>query len=373
MKMLLTVCRWLVGLLFIFSGLIKANDPLGLSYKMQEFFEAWHLQGLHAYTLAFAIGMNLLEVVAGVAVIVGWQMKRVSWLLLVLIVFFTFLTSYVLFSGKIHACGCFGDCVPLTPIQTFTKDVALLLMILLLLLNARKMKSYLPSTVSKSFILISFIAVGCLQWYALKFLPVLDCLPYAKGKNIIEGMKLPPDAVPDVYSLTFKYKKDGKEIEFIDSIPTNVTEDSTYEFVDRYDKLVKKGTGLPKIVDFSLTTLNGTDTTQAILNEPNSYVLLFAKDFSTLNDWYSQYEKVKDKLMDKKIPFFLVTADAEKAVSLFKGITILKCDATVMKTAARVNPTYFFMKQATVFNKVSYANDEKINFILNSYAFTFRN
>lgn len=370
MKILLTIFRWAVGLLFIFSGLIKANDPLGLSFKMQEFFEAWHLQGLHHYTLAFAIGMNLLEVVAGVAVIVGWQMKRVNWLLLALIVFFTFLTSYVLFSGKIHACGCFGDCVPLTPIQTFTKDVALLVMIVLLLLNAKKMRSYFPSTVAKTFIFISFIAVACLQWYALKYLPLLDCLPYAKGKNIIEGMKLPADAVPDVYSLTFKYKKDGKEVEFVDSIPTNVTEDSTYEFVDRYDKLIKKGTGLPKIVDFSLTTLNGTDTTQALLNQPNSYVMLFAKDFSTLSDWQQQFENVKSKLLNKRIPVFLVTADAEKAVTLFKDVTILKCDATVMKTAARVTPTYFFMKQATIFNKVSYANDEKINFVINSVGFT---
>jgi len=360
MKIILNVCRWLVGLLFIFSGLIKANDPLGLSYKMQEFFEAWNLKGLHDYTLAFSLGMNLLEVVAGVAVIVGWQMKRVSWLLLVLIVFFTFLTSYVLFSGKIHACGCFGDCVPLTPIQTFTKDVVLLLMILLLLFNANKMKPLFSAKASLAVITVSFLSIVFLQWYVLKYLPVLDCLPYAKGKNIVEGMKLPPDAQPDIIAMTFKYKKGGKEVEFLDSVPANVTEDSTYEYMDRYDKVIKKGTGLPKIVDFSLVTMTGVDTTQALLNQTGKYVMLFIKDFSTLDKWKKDFEMVRIELKQTQTPFFLVTADAATAEQQFQDVTILKCDATVIKTAARVNPTYFLMKGADIINKVSYANSNKL-------------
>ncbi|MBC7588054.1 MAG: DoxX family membrane protein [Chitinophagaceae bacterium] len=360
MKIVLTALRWLVGLLFIFSGLIKANDPLGLSYKMQEFFEAWNLNGLHDYTLMFALGMNLLEVVAGVAVIVGWQMKRVSWLLLVLIVFFTFLTSYVLFSGKIHACGCFGDCVPLTPIQTFTKDVALLLMIVLLLINAHKTKPLFSSKASFYIIAVSFFSIVFLQWHVLKYLPILDCLPYAKGKNIVEGMKLPADAKPDIVAMTFKYKKDGKLLEFVDSVPTNVTEDSTYEYMDRYDKMIQKGTGLPKIVDFSLVTLNGVDTTQAILNQTSKYVMLFVKDFSTIKKWQKDFEKINTEMKEKNITVFLVTADAEKAATMFKDVTILKCDATVIKTAARVNPTYFLMKGADIIDKVSYADYDKL-------------
>src|SRR6266567_9281460 len=125
----LLLVRWIVGLLFIFSGLIKANDPLGLSYKMQEFFEVWGLQNLNNYTLAFALVMNVFEVLAGVAVIIGWRMRLFSWLLLLLIIFFTFLTGYALFSEKIKTCGCFGDCIPLTPLQSFIKDLVLLLLI----------------------------------------------------------------------------------------------------------------------------------------------------------------------------------------------------------------------------------------------------
>ena len=132
MKRVLTIIRWLVGLLFIFSGLVKANDPLGLSYKMQEFFEVWGWNGFHDYTLSLSLIMNTFEIGAGVAVIVGWQQKLVNWLLLLLIIFFSFLTGYALLSGKIKTCGCFGDCLPLTPAQSFGKDLVLLLLILVL-------------------------------------------------------------------------------------------------------------------------------------------------------------------------------------------------------------------------------------------------
>src|SRR6201746_846788 len=134
----LLAIRWIVGLLFIFSGLVKANDPLGLSYKMQEFFEAWNWYFLNDYTLVFSLVMNVFEVLAGIAVIIGWRMKLFSWLLLLLIIFFSFLTGYALFSGKIKTCGCFGDCLPLTPAQSFTKDLILFVLILILFINRKK-------------------------------------------------------------------------------------------------------------------------------------------------------------------------------------------------------------------------------------------
>src|SRR5205809_3446494 len=145
MKKSLLVIRWIVGLLFIFSGLVKANDPYGLSYKMQEFFEVWGLTSLNDYRLAFALIMNIFEVLAGVAVIIGWRMKLFSWLLLLLIIFFTFLTGYAALSGKIKTCGCFGDCIPLTATTSFIKDVILLLLILVLFANRRKIISALSA------------------------------------------------------------------------------------------------------------------------------------------------------------------------------------------------------------------------------------
>src|ERR1700761_9121625 len=132
MKQLLAVTRGLVGILFIFSGLVKADDPLGLSYKMQEFFEVWNFHWLDNYTLTFSLIMIVFEIIAGVAILVGWRMKLFSWLLLLLIIFFSFLTGYAYLSGKVRECGCFGNCIPLTAGQSFTKDLILTALILFL-------------------------------------------------------------------------------------------------------------------------------------------------------------------------------------------------------------------------------------------------
>src|SRR6478609_3984528 len=159
-KNTLLVIRWIVGLLFIFSGLVKANDPLGLSYKMQEFFEAWNWSFLNDYTLIFSLVMNAFEVLAGIAVIIGWRMKLFSWLLLLLIIFFSFLTGYALFSGKIKTCGCFGDCLPLTPAQSFAKDIVLLVLILILFRYRKKITSSLKPIVAVCLLIFFTVAIG---------------------------------------------------------------------------------------------------------------------------------------------------------------------------------------------------------------------
>src|SRR5688572_8756276 len=148
MKYLLTISRIIVGVLFIFSGLIKANDPLGLSYKMQEFFEIWGWHALNDLTLAFSILMIAFEIIAGVAVLLGWNMRLFSWLLLLLTVFFTFLTGYALFSGKVKECGCFGDCIPLSALQSFIKDIILLVLILLIFVRRSAIRPVLSGAAS---------------------------------------------------------------------------------------------------------------------------------------------------------------------------------------------------------------------------------
>lgn len=360
--------RWFVGLLFIFSGLIKANDPLGLSYKMQEFFEVWGWHFLHNYTLWFALGMNLLEVIAGVALIIGFRIKETSWLLLLLILFFTFLTAYVLFTDKIHACGCFGDCVPLTPIQTFTKDVLLLIMIIVLLVNTQKMQAYFNHTKAAVFVLFFAIAVGAFQWYVLQYLPVLDCLPYAKNKNIIEQMKVPPGAVSDSFTIAFKYKKEGKIVEFDqENFPDDF--DSSYQFIERIDKLVRKGNATPKISDFVLKTVEGIDTTTAILGQDQVYVMLLSKDFPANKNVTVYNEEIVRLLQSKGIPLYIVSAHPDaKNVIVPKGVTVLMSDGTVIKTAARVDPTYLIMRKGQILDKFSgKVVKERMLFWINSY------
>ncbi len=360
MKNLLMIIRWIVGLLFIFSGLIKANDPLGLSYKMQEFFEVWSLHGLHDYTLAMSIIMNVFEVLAGVAVIIGWRMKLFSWLLFILIIFFTFLTGYALFSGKIATCGCFGDCLPLTPAQSFGKDLILMMLILILFITNKKIQSSFKPFYAVSILLLVTVATTFGQFYALQHLPFIDCLPFKKGNNILEQMKKPAGAVPDSFSILFSYQKNGKMITFDQSdFPPDF--DSTYQYINRKDKLVKKGNGLqPKIVDFSLHSLNGDDTTTAVLEQPKPYILLLALDMNQTAIWKPEFDKVYQKAENNKIPIYLVTSDTSKAVTLFKNISIFSCDATVLKTAARVKPTYFLMQKADILDKFSYKDIDKV-------------
>src|SRR5882762_3511721 len=178
MKYLLIIVRFIVGVLFIFSGLIKANDPLGLSYKMQEFFEVWKFNWLDNYTLTFSIIMIVFEILAGVAILLGWKMRLFSWLLLLLIIFFTFLTGYAYLSGKVKECGCFGDCIPLTAGQSFTKDLVLLVFILFLFFFRDRIRPPAPQLASVALLILATILSFSFQWYVLVHLPVVDCLPY---------------------------------------------------------------------------------------------------------------------------------------------------------------------------------------------------
>src|SRR5687767_14422579 len=210
MNAVLNISRVIVGILFIFSGLIKANDPSGLSYKMQEFFEVWGMHGFNDYTLAFSIMMIAFEIVAGVAVLVGWKMRLFSWLLLLLTIFFTFLTGYALFSGKIKECGCFGDCIPLSAQQSFIKDLVLLLLISLLFANRNKISNWVSSRAALGILIATTVFSFAFQWYVLVHLPVVDCLPYRVGKNIQQQMKMPEGAIPDSTVINFVYEKEGK-------------------------------------------------------------------------------------------------------------------------------------------------------------------
>lgn len=360
MKTSIVVIRWIVGLLFIFSGLIKINDPAGLSYKMQEFFEVGNLNLLNDYALYFAILMNVFEVLAGVAVIIGWQIRLFSWLLLALIVFFTFLTGYALFSGKIKACGCFGDCLPITPAQSFGKDLFLMVLILILLFFQSSIHSIFSNRIALLLLSFTLFFSFFIQWYVLQHLPFVDCLPYKVGNNIIEQMKMPNGATSDSFSIQFFYKKNGQQLQFDqDHFPADF--DSTYEYIDRKDQLVKKGNGLkPAISDFSLTTISKIDSTQSIFQQKGKYVLLLVQDANDLELWKSGFIELLPQITVMQLPIYIVSAEAQKIADQISHVPVFSCDATVLKTAARVKPTYFLMEGATILAKYSYLDAYKI-------------
>lgn len=361
MKTLLNIARIIVGVLFIFSGLVKANDPLGLSYKMQEFFEVWGWHGLNSFTLAFSIIMIAFEIIAGVAVLLGWRMKLFSWLLLLLIIFFTFLTAYAVFSGKIKECGCFGDCIPLTAMQSFLKDLLLLLLITVIFFFSHKIQ---PATGMRASIVILFFSAVfsfAFQWFVLVHLPVVDCLPYKKGNYIPEKMKVPAGAIPDSTVISFVYETGGKQVEFTaDKFPDDF-DDSKYKFVKRYDKLIRKGNAESAIKDFSLQTIYGNDTTQAILDKPGYTLVLFVMNDYATGPWTSQLESIMTLAGRKTIDGFIVTNMAfdvliAGAPPVFTNFTPLLCDATAIKTAARAKPTLFLLNKGVIVNKWSYAD-----------------
>ncbi|SHL48273.1 DoxX protein [Chitinophaga jiangningensis] len=356
MKIILNLFRILVGVLFIFSGLIKANDPLGLSYKMDEFFEVLHLTFLSPYSLAFSVIMNAFEIIAGVAVLVGYRMRTFSVLLLLLIAFFTFLTGYALFSGTIRECGCFGDCIKLTASQTFWKDVILFVMILLIFAKRNDIK---PLFKGAGFIvLLSAVLSFGIQWYTLRHLPVIDCLAYKVGNNIPEKMKLPPGATPDVYQMTFIYEKDGVKKEFTeDNYPWS---DSTWVFVDRKDKLIKKGNAEPAIKDFILMDLDGGNQTQGVLEETKPVYLFMVLNTSTAGTgWEDKIRALQAKQQKGEIEIFGVTASTKEEIAAFqqaKGLTFqfLQMDGVAIKTAVRSNPGLILLDKGTIKGKWAY-------------------
>jgi uncharacterized membrane protein YphA (DoxX/SURF4 family) len=363
MRILINLARIIVGVLFIFSGLVKANDPLGLSYKMQEFFELWGMHALNDYTLAFSIAMIGFEIIAGVAVLVGWKMNLFSWLLLLLIIFFTFLTGYAVITGKPKECGCFGDCIPLSASQSFMKDLILLALILFLFIYRRRIQPIFNTRNNIITLFFSAVFSFAFMWYTLLHLPVVDCLPYKVGKNIFGEMKIKEGAKKDSTVITFVYEKDGKELEFTaDKFPDDFN-DSLYKFKKRYDKVVREGNALPAIKDFTLTNSQGVQVTEQILAAEGYKLLWFLRQDWKEGQWVVFADVITREASQKAIPSMLVTSISleklyEKPLPLFYRFNPLTCDATAIKTAARANPTLYLLNRDTIIKKWSYADFE---------------
>jgi hypothetical protein len=210
---------------------------------------------------------------------------------------------------------------------------------------------------------VTLISFG-IQFYALRYLPVADCLPFKKGNSIPEKMKIPAGARPDSFAIRFIYEKDGKEFEFSPSeLPADL---GTYKFVKRKDKLIRKGNAEPPIKGFALIGADNSDSTQAVLDLPYA-MLLFAENFDhPVSKWEKDFSQLYLSANTKNIPVFLVTAQPSGAPAAVKGtefaeIPILKCDHTAIRTAARVNPTVYLIQNGVVKQKWSFTNFKKAN------------
>jgi uncharacterized membrane protein YphA (DoxX/SURF4 family) len=354
MKVMVQIVRIIVGVLFIFSGLVKANDPMGLSYKMQEFFEVWKLHGFNSWTLWLSILMNAFEIIAGFALLLGWRIKLFSWLLLLLIVAFTFLTGYTYVTGNPKNCGCFGDCLLISSKTSFLKDLALLILIAFIIWKKDLIRPLFSEKVSSVFMLIVTLFGFGFQYYTLNYLPVIDCLPYKKGNNIFEKMKMPANAIPDSTVITFVYTKDGKDVEFTaSSFPADFST-KTYTNMRRYDKLVREGkNNQPPIKGFTLSGETNIDSTQFVLEQPYAVLLFIEKFADAGKGWKKKMEEIVAAAKAKNISCFIITAEpgitaAEIKGSSFESVPVFKCDYKAIQTAARVAPTIYLIKKGTV-------------------------
>ncbi|MBO9682914.1 MAG: DoxX family protein [Flavisolibacter sp.] len=370
MRMTTRIVQAIVALLFIVSGLVKANDPLGLAYKMEEFFELWvdglksgHffakaplislLDFLNNHTLFLAVTMITLEIVTGVALLLGWMKKFILYLLLALIVFFSFLTGYAYLSGKFTNCGCFGDCIPITPKTSFIKDLVLLVLIVFLLFGRRYIQPVFSKRTRAAAVSLSLLFTLLLQWYALKYLPLVDCLPMKKGNNLNVEIKPPKDAVPSVYETRLVYQnattselKDMSQEEFNNS---KIWEDPSWKWKETKTKLIQKGTDIPRLQNFSLKTLGGFDSTEAVLNYTGYSILYFVNPGKGPELFDQNYWNQKAK----QLPVFVITsAPGDFAADTSNNnYQIFTTDGTVFRIAARVNPTIYLLKQGAIINK----------------------
>ncbi|MBW4891235.1 DoxX family protein [Mucilaginibacter sp. HMF5004] len=364
-SVVLWICRIFVGVLFIFSGLIKANDPLGFSYKLQEYFEVFHITFLNNLAVSLAIFLCALEMFFGFALLIGVRGKQVAWGLLLLIVFFSFLTFYSAYFKVVQTCGCFGDAIVLTPWQSFSKDLILLLLILVIFKQKDAIKPLFKPKAEKNIAIVAIIVSFGVGFYTYNFLPVMDFLPYKVGANIPDEMKTPPGAMPDEFELTYslKNKKTGETKVMTDKeyLKTGIWKDNNWAIVgDPTNKLIKRGFH-PKIQDLNINDASGNSYTDALLANPyyNVFIVAYNLDKTNVNAMRNLNAMAIDLKENYNSRVVLLTSNSPKDAEAFSKANhlvseIFYADEVPLKSMVRANPGVLLMKGGTIINKWHY-------------------
>ncbi|TDO19688.1 BT_3928 family protein [Pedobacter duraquae] len=363
----LTFSRIFVGVLFILSGLIKANDPLGFGYKLQEYFEVFHIPVLGDYATAIAMLLCAMEIVLGALLLFGFWSKKVTVALLGTIIFFTFLTFVSAAFKVVTSCGCFGDAIPLTPWQSFSKDLVLLLMIVYLFLHRDLIRPLYTSPGVQTGVFSAVLAFSLLfSQYTYHALPIVDFLPYKVGANIPELMKIPAGAKPDEFEIMYQLvnKKTGEKKTLSDKayLKTGIWKDANWEIKGTPEKrLVKKGYDV-KIKDLNITDASGTAYTTELIENPYYSIVIVAYDLGHTNeDAIAKLNAVALNAAEQfNIRTVLLTSnsaqDAEafsKKMKLFAEV--FYADAVPLKSMVRANPGVLLLKNGVVVNKWHYS------------------
>ena len=344
------IARILVGIIFVFSGLIKLNDPVGTQIKFEEYFEvfAQDIPFLHDFFMAlvpFTLVMSVLfcaaEIILGVALLASYKPKVTVWLLFFLITFFTFLTFYSAYFNRVTDCGCFGDAIKLKPWTSFTKDVVLMVLILFIIGHRNRLRSRKTGWLVTLTILLT-LGLGV---YAIQFLPPIDMLPYAVGKSIPAQMK-----PSEPFRYQYIMEKAGKTGKF-DKYPT----DSTYKFKEM---VLLNENAKPKITDYRVWNDEGDFTQETFTGNKLFIIVKSTKDIDAGS--LPAIRTLVEGLQGSTVKPYILTSVSDDEIKAFRNefqltdVPYYKADATVLKTIMRSNPGTWLLSNGVVRGKWHY-------------------
>ena len=378
-SVLVNICRFVLAVVFIFSGYVKAIDPLGTQYKLQDYAEAAGELSIINYQLSIAslfpdwltlggsIALSALEFCLGIFLLFAIQRRLVSRLTLAFMVVMTLVTLWLAVANPIEDCGCFGDAVKLTNGQTLAKNIVLLILAVVVAWQPLRMFRFIPKSIQSIVVSLTVIFIVATSLWCLYSLPIFDFRPYHIGANIREGMEIPDDAPQPKFETTFLMEKDGVQKEFsLDDYP-----DSTWTFIDSKTVEIEKGY-VPPIHDFSIELIAsspqlgglrgaiGDDLTDQILSDPNYTILLISPHLEQADDTnFGEINLIHEYAQEHGIAFYCLTASTEKPISRWIEMTgaeypFCATDETTLKTMIRSNPGLMLLRNGVVVGKWSH-------------------
>ena len=365
MKYLVNFSRLFVGLLFIFSGLIKINDPVGFSFKLEEYFgpTVFNIDFLLPYVLPLAIFIVVVEVLLGVFLLIGLKKEFTIYSLFAMIVFFTFLTWYSAYFNKVTDCGCFGDAIKLTPWESFTKDIILLVFIVILMIGLKYIKPLFTNKLQYSIPVISLVICILIVNQVLSHLPLLDFRPYKIGNNIIENMITPEDSKKAIFRYDWLFNVEGEKkiISTSGSFPS-----VEGDFISVDTELLEEGYE-PPIHDFSME-LDDIDYTDDLMQEEKLLIFVFYNISKIESEAMDDLKESLSIAMDNNYKIIGLTASGNEDVNNFKSKFLVDldfyfCDETALKTIVRSNPAALKLHKGTIIQKAHWNDFQSLDLI----------
>jgi uncharacterized membrane protein YphA (DoxX/SURF4 family) len=345
--------RFFVGGLFIFSGLIKLNDPIGTAIKMEEYFSVFAADfgsffGLFVpYALEIGMIMIILEIVLGVAVLIFWRMNLTAWLLLLLMVFFTFLTFYSAYFNKVTDCGCFGDAIKLTPWESFFKDVILMFPVLHLFWHRKRYTPVLRTREGYAVVGIATALSLFVGVYAIRHLPFIDFRAYAIGKHIPTQMQA---QVAPHFEYVFTRKDNGEKVRS----ESWLGDTTLYKYEAYVQTNENDDRTVPKITDYAVSTVDGEDITQLTFEGPRLLFIIYDVNRASASNMDAVRKLAQE--LEGKVELMVFTASTPVHFEAFRhehqlAVPYFFVDATVLKTMVRSNPGIMLWVDGTVKGK----------------------